>query len=138
MHLTGEKGSAVRLATRFATRSSVLTAVFATISVALVIIVFVVLPSVTHREGYFTRADVAVYAESVDGWACHLVGSCRSGNRVETDPGPVYLSDHRGEPVVIECSFGAYYKIAQPRAGWVNQLDVRATAKPTGCYAGQF
>lgn len=95
-------------------------------------------PPYLWRAGSFTDQGVAVYPEPVDGWGCHVLEVCRSDVRGPDDLAAIYSSEQPGQPVVIECSLGAYYKLATPRPGWVAKSMTRAASKPVPCYSGDL
>lgn len=127
----------MKLTNPFSPRTPVIAALVAIIMVTLAGTASAV-PDYMWRNGHFTQAGAPVYAASVDGYWCHWFGNCRSEQRGPDDPGPIYRSHRAGETVAVECSLGAYYKLSQPRPGWVAQSQVRTTAKPVPCYAGDF
>ncbi|WP_142065320.1 hypothetical protein [Pseudonocardia kunmingensis] len=90
------------------------------------------------RDGVVSEDEAPVYAESVDGWACHIGLGCRSAERTPDDPPPIWTAQ-RGDPVQVECYLGEYYKIHADRGeGWILISYVADVNKPVGCYAGDF
>lgn len=97
------------------------------------------LPALTARTGHFTRSEVPVWVEPVDGWGCHLLGDCRDSNLRTPGPGSdQLLHAATGRTVLVECALGDFYKISRPLPGWVPAPTVHTTADPLGCHAGEF
>lgn len=86
------------------------------------------------HPGVFTSANVAVYAEPVDGWGCHWFGDCRTEQRTPEDPEPIWSSSAAQEQVEIDCRFGNYYKITQgERGGWVVSSAIASDYRQQVC-----
>jgi hypothetical protein len=67
--------------------------------------------SLPPHPGTFAHSNVLVYADPVDGFWCVEAGTCRSADRMATDPLPAWRRRQLGEPVQVTCALGAYDKI---------------------------
>lgn len=105
--------------------------------------VAVAVPEPQWQHGEFVRASVPVYAEPVDGWACHLGGPCReSDEREPDDPPPIWHSPDYYVSLDVECYLGRYYKIhevsGERRDGWALDNDIDTSDRVKPCHAGDF
>ncbi|MBC3190983.1 hypothetical protein H7X46_07900 [Pseudonocardia sp. C8] len=88
----------------------------------------------THPGRYLV--DSAIYAESVDGWRCHLVDDCRTEQRFGGDPAPIAWPA-RGQRVEVSCRFGAYYLVTTEHGirGWSPAREIDSPWRQWPCTA---